>query len=160
MKSQTLGVMLLTVAAPLLTSCVTDSKTESPLPTVEYSVIASGQNMIDGLYGNKKLEVFTDQASFNSALYSNIQPLVEPTVDFTTKRVVFLSLGARPTGGYSISAEKVEDHGDYNMVNVFITIPGENCIVTQAFTSPYQFIEVNSTKTILFEERLAVKSCA
>lgn len=154
-------ISLLSLAAPLLASCAVDSKanTNTPLPTVNYSVIASGDNTINGQPENKKLEVFTNQSTFNSNFYLYIQPIAEQTVDFSSRRVALLSLGGRPTGGYSISAEKIEDFGDYIKATVLIKKPGANCIVTQALTSPYQFVEVESTKELLFEERVELVDC-
>jgi hypothetical protein len=73
--------------------------------------------------------------------------------------VALLSLGGRSTGGYSISAEKIEDHGEFIKASIIIKKPGSNCGVTQALTSPYQFVEVESVKELLFEERIEVINC-
>ena len=150
---------LLSLVAPLLASCAIDSNANTPLPTVNYSVVATGNNTINGQPENKKLEVFSNQPAFNSSLYLFIQPLAEHTVDFSSRRVALLSLGGRSTGGYSISAEKIEDYGDYIKATVLIKKPGVNCVVTQAQTSPYQFVEVESTKELLFEERVEFVDC-
>jgi hypothetical protein len=80
-------------------------------------------------------------------------------VDFSSRRVILLSLGGRPTGGYSISVEKIVDHGDFIKASIVIKKPGSNCFVTQAQTSPYQFVEVESVKELLFEERVEVVNC-
>ena len=150
---------LLSLVAPLLASCAIDSNANAPLPTVNYSVVATGNNTINGQPENKKLEVFSNQPAFNSSLYLFIQPLVEHTVDFSSRRVALLSLGGRSTGGYSISAEKIEDYGDYIKATVLIKKPSVNCVVTQAQSSPYQFVEVESTKELLFEERVEFVDC-
>jgi PrcB C-terminal len=158
MKIKIFGFLFL-VVAPLLVSCTSNSNADTPLPTVSYSVIASGASTINNLPVNRKLEIYTDQASFNSSLYLFIQPLAEHTVDFSSRRVALLSLGLRPTGGYSISAEKIEDFGEFIKASIVIKKPGSNCVVTQALTSPYQFIEVESVKELLFEERVEVVNC-
>jgi len=150
---------LLSAVAPLLVSCAPDSNAGTPLPTINYSLIAAGDNAINNLPVNRKLEIYTDQASFDSSLYLFIQPLVQHTVDFSSRRVVLLSLGGRPTGGYSISAEKIEDYGEFIKASIIIKKPGSNCVVPQAQTSPYQFIEVESVKELLFEERVEVMNC-
>ena len=152
-------IVLLCVVAPLLVSCAPDSNAGTPLPTVNYSVIAAGDHTISGLPENRKLEIYTDQASFDSSLYLFIQPIAEYIVDFSSRRVVLLSLGGRPTGGYSISVEKIEDYGDFIKAAIVIKKPGSNCVVTQALTSPYQFVEVESVKELLFEERIEVVNC-
>ncbi len=150
---------LLSLVAPLLASCAPDSKASTPLPAVNYSVIATGDNTRTGLPANKKLEVYTDQTSFNASLYLFIEPVAEYTVDFSSRRVILLSLGGRPTGGYSISTKKIEDCGDYIKVSIIVKKPGSNCVVTQAQTSPYQFVEVESVKELIFEERIEVVNC-
>jgi hypothetical protein len=80
-------------------------------------------------------------------------------VDFSSRREALLSLGARSTGGYSISAEKIVDYGEFITASIVIKKPGNNCVVTQAQTSPYQFVEVESVKELLFEERVEVVDC-
>ena len=150
--------ILMSIAIPLLVNCAPNSDAGTPLPLVAFSEIASGDHAISSQPVNRKLELFTDQVAFNAALYLFIQPLVEHTVDFSSRRVVFLSLGGRPTGGYSIFVEKIEDHGEFIKASIVIRKPG-NCLVTQAITSPYQFVEVESVKELLFEERIEVVNC-
>ena len=154
-----ISMVLLSVVVLLLVSCAPISNADTPLPAVNFTVIASGDSTISGQPVNKKLEIFTDQTAFNASLYLFLQPVAEHTVDFSTRRVALLSLGGRPTGGYSISAEKIEDHGEFIKASIVIRKPGSNCAVTQALTSPFQFIEVESVKELLFEERIEVVNC-
>jgi hypothetical protein len=158
MKLKIYTFLLTVIALPLL-SCAPDSSAYTPLPTLNYSVIAAGDNTISGLPENRKLEVYTDQTSFDANLYLFIQPFAEHIVDFSSRRVVLLSLGGRPSGGYSISVEKIEDYGEYIKASIVIEKPGSNCVVTQAQTSPFQFVEVESIKELIFEERIAVVNC-
>lgn len=159
MKINKLLVVLITMLVPVLVSCVPQSDADTPPSTVTFTVIASGNNTISGAPANRKIEVFTSQASFNSSWHLYIQPDTERTVDFSSKKVVLLSLGMRSTGGYSISVEKIEDFGEYITAQVLIKKPGSNCIVTQAQTSPYEFTEIASMKELLFEERIEVQEC-
>ncbi|MBI3773166.1 MAG: protease complex subunit PrcB family protein [Gammaproteobacteria bacterium] len=159
MKINKLLVVLVTMLAPLLVSCVPESNADTPLPIVTFTVIASGDKTISGLPENRKIEVFTSQTSFNSSLYLYIHPVTEHTVDFSSRRVVLLSLGGRSTGGHSISVEKIEDFGEYIKAKIVIKKPGSNCIVTQSQTSPYEFIEIKRVKELLFEERIEVQGC-
>jgi hypothetical protein len=152
------GALLLSVIVPLLISCSSNSNADTYLPRVNYSVIVSGDQPISGLQ-NRKLEVYTDQAAFNSSLYLYIQPLTEQSVDFSSRRVILLSLGAMPTGSYSISVDKIENYGKFIKASIIISQPGSNCAVTQASTSPYQFVEVESIKPLIFEERVEDGSC-
>ncbi|MDH4234348.1 MAG: protease complex subunit PrcB family protein [Gallionella sp.] len=160
MRIEKLLVVLLTMFAPLLMSCGGSSSNAATLPpSVMFTVIVSGNNTISGVPENRKIEVFTNQASFNSSLYLYIQPIKEHTVDFSMRRVALLSLGGRSTSGYSISVENIEDFGEYIKAKVLIKKPGSNCIVTQSLTSAYEFIEIESVKELVFEERVAVVNC-
>ena len=159
MSISRLLVILIIVLAPLSVSCVSESTTNAPLPTVKFTVIASGEYTISGLPENRKIEVFTSQTSFNSSFYLYTQPITEHTVDFSGRRVTLLSLGERDTGGYSISIEEIEGFGDYIKAKVLVKKPGSNCVVTQSQTSPYEFIEIESINELLFEERVEVESC-
>ena len=154
-----ISMVLLSMVVFLLVSCAPTSNADTPLPAVNFTVIASGDSTVSGQPANRKLEIFTDQAAFNSSFYFFLIPIREHTVDFSTRRVALLSLGGRPTGGYSISAEKIEDHGEFIKASVVIKKPGSTCAVPQVLTSPFQFIEVESVKVMLFEERIEVVDC-
>ena len=149
--------------AVLLTSCLagclSDTRAETPIPTVPFSVIVSGDNPVSGVDKNRKLEVFRDQASLNTRLAEYVQLVQEHTVDFSTKRAVLLDLGQRNTGGYSIATSEIQEFNDHVIIVITVTKPGSTCAVTQAFTSPFEFIEVQSIKEILFVEQLVVSNC-
>lgn len=142
-----------------LAGCLSDTSAGTPIRTIPFSVIESGYYPISGTDKNRKLEVFRDQASLNARLTEYVQLPQEHTVDFSTKRAVLLDLGQRNTGGYSIAASEVQEFSDSVMVSITITKPGSNCAVTQAFTSPFQFIEVQSTREIVFVEQMVVSDC-
>ncbi len=155
-KSPTL---LLIVFLPLLVNCKAIPNTTSPIPSVTYLEIVSGDNNINGRQENKKITVFSDQASLNSALAIYIQSVTEHTVDFHSSQAALLSMGGRSSGGYSIGAEYVEDHGDYIELGIVLTKPGDSCFTNQMLTSPYQFIEIKSTKKLIINERVVVADC-
>ena len=138
---------------------VTACDNDNTISDIDFTEIVSGNTTLDGSLANKKIEVFTDQASLNASLALYINLVTEHDVDFTTRRAVLLSMGGRNTGGYSIAAEAIEDHTDYIKLKVLLSKPGDNCFTTQALTSPYQFIEFQSLKEPLFEERVEVIDC-
>ena len=142
-----------------LAGCLSDTRAETPIPTVPFSVIVSGDNPVSGVDKNRKLEVFRDQASLNTRLAEYVQFVQEHAVDFSTKRAVLLDLGQRNTGGYSIATSEIQEFNDHVIIVITVTKPGSTCAVTQAFTSPFEFIEVQSTKEILFVEQLVVSNC-
>jgi hypothetical protein len=147
------------LSACCLAGCLSDTNAETPIPTVPFSVIVSGYYPISGTDKNRKLEVFRDQPSLNARLAEYVESVQEHTVDFSTKRAVLLDMGQRNTGGYSIATSEIQEFSDYVTVSITITKPGSHCAVSQAFTSPFQFIEVQSTKEILFVEQLVISDC-
>ena len=152
-------LIILTLLSPTLVSCVADSNADSPTPEISFGVIVSGDNTMNGLQENRKIEVFADQVSLNASLALYERFITEHTVDFRSKRAVLLSMGGRSTGGYSIKVDAVEDYDDYIKLKVLLTKPGNNCITTQALTSPYQFIEIESDKELVIEEKVMVVNC-
>lgn len=160
MKTHKPLLVLLTIFSPFLASCVFNSNADTQKPAVIFTVIVSGDRTISGSPENRKIEVFTNQASFNSNLSIYGQPYDEHTVDFSTRKVLLLSLGGQSSGGSSISTEKLEDYGEYIKATILIIKPGDKCIGTSSEASPYQFIEIESTKELVFEEKLEVKACA
>lgn len=76
---------------------------------------------------------------------------LEPKAGFTKvvhgkgdNKYVFISLGQKPTGGYDIKIESVEDvEGKISIIYSEIK-PGEDDVVTQALTYPWKVVKINS----------------
>lgn len=132
---------------------------ENLVSKVNFVVIASGFNATNGAEVNRKIEIFTSQKALNSSLAIFTILKKEHTIDFNSKQSVLLSMGTRSSGGYSIKTETIEDHGNYIKLKVLLTKPGNNCMVSQMLTSPYQFIEIESDKELVVEERVVVDDC-
>lgn len=65
-----------------------------------------------------------------------------PEIDFSKEYAIGVFAGQKPTGGYSIEVVSVTDEDAVRTVEVGLTKPGANCMVTEALTSPYQIIAV------------------
>lgn len=65
-----------------------------------------------------------------------------PSVDFSKSYVIAVFAGTEPTGGYSISVDKITDADGVRSVSVIIDEPGAECTVVEEITSPYQFVVV------------------
>ncbi|TMI09973.1 protease complex subunit PrcB family protein [Candidatus Bathyarchaeota archaeon] len=84
-----------------------------------------------------------------------------PEVNFTERTVLAVFLGEKPTGGYSIQITDVDSRASHLVVTVLTTVPGPYCIVTQAFTSPYQMIWIPKTdQKVLFVSETNVINCS
>jgi hypothetical protein len=143
-----------------LTGCLSPTSAETPIQYVPFSVIVSGQYPISGADKNRKMEVFKDQPSFDAELALYVELIQPHIVDFSAKRVVLITLGQRNTGGYSVAMTGVQEFSDYIRASITITKPGSNCAVPQSITSPFQFIEVQGTKEMIFTEQLVVSNCS
>jgi len=149
----------LAVFSMALAACVKESTANPPDQNPLIAQLASGEQTLSGRPERRKIEVFEDQASFNAELYKYILPIREESIDFSSKRVVHASLGARPSGGYSIAVESATEHDSYTKVVIRIRKPGPNCVVTQVVTSPWTFAVINSVKMLAFEEVVHTIAC-
>ena len=75
--------------------------------------------------------------SFERLWRENVDDHQVPEVDFSSESVVFLLMGPRPTGGYSIDLRDVILEGDVLKVLADLREPGPKEMLTQAFTAPH-----------------------
>lgn len=64
------------------------------------------------------------------------------TPGFGDRMVVVAAMGRRPTGGFQLRITGVYSRNDSILVGVQHLLPGRNCIVTQAVTSPFEALSV------------------
>lgn len=126
---------------------------------VEFSVLAEGPRA--SLPARKNYAVYDAEEFVRLwalAYGDDVPPL--PGVDFDTHYVIGAFAGEKPTGGYGIDITGVEDSGNVRTVSMTLSRPGQGCIVTQAATSPFQFIVLPITdREHEREEREEVSSC-
>ncbi len=88
--------------------------------------------------------VAADEAAYRNAWDSMIGAGEAPAIDFTTETAVFLFGGQRSTGGYSVEVRGVTLEGDTLVVDGGVKAPPPGSITTQALTSPYAVLAVES----------------
>jgi hypothetical protein len=82
-----------------------------------------------------------------------------PYVDFSTNEVLAVFDGSHATGGYSVSVAQVTD-ADARTVSITRASPGSACIVTQAFTAPFELIVLpKSTLPLTHQDEASVNEC-
>lgn len=160
MSKKILGFTFLLASIASSTGCMSQAGAETSPEGPMVTTIASGNNTVTGLAPTRKIEVYRDQVTFNGSLYEFIQPMAEETIDFTLNQVVLLSLGEKSSGGYSVSVSGVEETDDYVRVFVSYTFPGSNCMVPTVITSPFLFVNIDTVKELVFEERIQSVSCS
>lgn len=102
-------------------------------------------------------------AAFWERLHADRDSVPErPGVDFDEEVVVAIVLGQRSTGGYSVEIDEVLTSAAGGTIQVRFTeaVPGEDCFVTQALTSPYVLVTVKAQdEDFTFEGAEETRSC-
>jgi len=102
-------------------------------------------------------------ASFWERLHADRSSVPErPSVDFGEEEVVAIVLGQRPSGGYSVAIDEVlaNDAGSQILVRFTEAVPGDECGVTLALTSPYVLATVEAQQEdFTFEGAEETRSC-
>lgn len=109
----------------------------------------------------KQSAVIQNQVDFENKLL-NFTSETPDQINFDDNQVLFLSMGLRTTGGYSIEVndELIETSTDFVKINVSYIEPGVNCLVTLALTSPYLVLLVPTQKEILLNETIESTDCS
>ncbi len=71
--------------------------------------------------------------------------------DISTANFLILSLGEKPTGGFGIGIDKVEETATNIVVTIKETEPEAGAMVSQAMTNPYCVVRINSKKEIIIK---------
>jgi hypothetical protein len=116
--------------------------------------IASSEDFKNVLSGFEKLQMSDKK-----------MPL--PNIDFSKFGVIFVAMGQKPTGGYSLSfdASLSSQAGNKATIGIRFNRPDQGAVLTQAITSPYimlklskeccsKVIIIDEEKEILFEIKL------
>lgn len=73
-----------------------------------------------------------------SAIHANVMnPPPVPDVDFSSESVIVLVLGERRSGGYGVRVRQVTEERNSVIVEVEVTSPDPDAMVTLQLTSPY-----------------------
>jgi len=95
------------------------------------------------------------------------EPKTEPpAVSFFPERVIVAAMGARTSGGYSITIEGAFVKDGRLFVVVHERSPGADCVVTQAATQPVTVVQIDVNRgyypihEIVFVERQTAVPCA
>ncbi|PSQ88355.1 MAG: hypothetical protein BRD43_04645 [Bacteroidetes bacterium QS_4_64_154] len=116
-----------------------------------------------GQASSRRLRDEETYASFWERLHADRNSVPDrPEVDFEEKVVVAIVLGRRSTGGYGVEIDEVlaSDGGGRIQVQFAETVPGNDCVVTQALTSPYVLATVEAQdEDLTFEGAEETRSC-
>ncbi len=84
-----------------------------------------------------------------------------PTVDFESEMVLLIAAGEQHSGGYDIYIPKnqIKVKSDKTIdIPVVLQMPGKNCIVTEALTSPFRFYTISISGNYITDFSLTSKT--
>ena len=108
-------------------------------------------------------QIITDRTTLEATwatLYRGQDPIPPvPAVDFSEEVVVLVAMGGRPSSGYSIAVNRVQEDGNGRSIEVLEVSPGSSCVTLTVITSPadavvlpaaqglpVRFVEVQDTR--------------
>ncbi|HEY0979424.1 MAG TPA: protease complex subunit PrcB family protein [Candidatus Paceibacterota bacterium] len=108
---------------------------------ISFRVLAEGQNA--AIPERKNYAVYTEEdfAALWTRAYGEEAPAL-PAVNFADSYVIGVFAGEQATGGHAIAVSRITDENAARTVAITLTRPGAGCMVSQALTSPFQFVLV------------------
>lgn len=96
-------------------------------------------------------ETITEPREFTMILTDpELKGKIKPD-DIQKANFVLLNMGEKPTGGYAIGVEKAEETDTAVILTLSKKEPAAGAMVTQAVTTPYALIRINSKKEIIIK---------
>ncbi len=152
-----LATLLVTVGSAAFLAVTTDWTT-SPFLAIPFTRI-SGSPCPSGLPESR---VFSNQSDWVTYWGFTCASSMPPQVDFSSKMVLAVSMGWKPTAGFAITIRQVYFWSIKGIVYVDITeyAPGPSCFTAQVITSPSYMAEIpriNATFTFITTD--VVRNC-
>jgi len=83
-----------------------------------------------------------------------------PRFDFEKYQLITGGFGVKPSGGYSVVVDRVDELSDVIYVSVLDISPGSGCLVSWGFTNPFTTVLIKKpTKPIKFSVTKLVSEC-
>lgn len=130
---------------------------------IPFETIIGGPGYSSGMHTREQV-VVTSQAQWQDVwdrVHQGILPKpAAPDIDFNTSTVVALFQGLHGTGGFEIEVKQVTESDNDVTVSFVDIVPGQDCFVTQALTSPFHIIRIDrQSKPIGFAGERVVRVC-
>jgi hypothetical protein len=153
--------LLITFVSANNLACVTIAESQSKIERLANSPVPF---VLNSGFKTKQLIVVSNEQEWQrvwSQLHSKRRPRpIVPTVNFDERMVIVYALGIQRTGGYSVRISGVESLDDQLQVNMIVTRPAANCVVTAGLTSPADIILLpSSNKSVAIVETEIVTEC-
>jgi hypothetical protein len=135
------AAMRMAIVTLLFAACTT---------TMHFRVIdkgAYGADAVKAETSKPSIAVAADSGAYERLFASVVGRPGAPKVDFAKESAVFLMLGTRPTGGWSIEPLEAAEEGGVTTIKTKVNAPSGGSIVTMAFTAPYAIVAVDRKVT-------------
>lgn len=124
--------------------------------TLEYTNGTDVKGEASGIVG-KRLQVVRDSDEFSTLWAEHVAVFApmpaQPVVDFSTRMVVAVFSGRRPSGGYSATVTRIAEYEDFVDVVVELESPGDGCTTAAMVTHPHHMVTVPARdKPVVFTE--------
>ncbi len=160
MKMQDSMLLAALIGALSLTGCLPADDGDNATTPLSYEILLQGDGGDHALDRNPRLEVFSTQASLDTALAGYASPPPVVSVDFAAQQVFLADMGTQVAGGYAVEVNGVDDAGDHAQVTLDYVVPGKTCVTTAALTAPFIFVSVNSGKPLRFQQNQVTRECS
>lgn len=84
-----------------------------------------------------------------------------PDVDFSEEMIIAAFAGTRKSGGFVLSVSRITEYPDRIEIDLSLTQPGPDCMVTEALTQPFVFAKTaqSGDKPVNFNLATATGGC-
>ena len=134
---------------------------EEPVQTdVARLALHQGTNNGTGATHERQVRFLRDQVSYEDALlnYSSDDSTAQD-VDFEDFQLLLIDMGTRSTGGYAIAVSNVYEQEGIVTAELRYTYPEEDCSVSEAETTPYLFLRLETQLPVVLSEEVSYTEC-
>ena len=142
--------------------CVVATPADQVSRIAAFTVLAQGtQSGIE----RQRFETLRDAAALRKlwqAHNAGVSPTPPvPEVDFSKEMVIAAFAGTRKSGGYVLSVSRITVYPDRIEIDLSLTQPGSDCMVTEALTQPFVFAKTaqSGDKPVNFNLATASRGC-
>ncbi|MFA5173140.1 MAG: protease complex subunit PrcB family protein [Candidatus Paceibacterota bacterium] len=125
-----------------------------------YQILEEGITSGDVSAGTKVMKNRDELAEFWKNINFSRPSVALPEINFDVNYAVAVVSEVKPTGGFYLHLEKVEDLEDKILVSLKESSPGSGCFTTEIITQPFSLFIISKTdKKITFQTEPDIKDC-
>ena len=144
-KSVLLVSLLLFVAMVVMIGCTNDNEPEETQPTEMPTEASTEAPTAEENVTSIPYEIIPSE-SLDAGIQNDLERLKQKEGYYVWEEasMLFIGMGLKPTGGFSIDVETIESVDGVIEVSMIETVPAPDAMVTQALTYPFVIIQLGS----------------